>query len=344
MATERLITIGSSGKNYTTLVAAEDGEDNTGDIVTSNEYVPFTCYDPADTGMLTITGWTTGADNYISFVVNSAYRHIGVYDAAKAKIAFANNYGYVITITEEFVRIDGLQVINSGTPNAGVIYGNQAGTGEIRINNCILACSAGVSSDRRGVNLDDIASNNNVFKIWNNVIYNCQGGIWMEYTTGTGHIFAIYNNTIIDSGAYAGIRIIDAVGDMSVYLKNNLIQGANTNYNVTAFTTRNYKTNLSEDATAPTTSPDTGTINTAITFADEPGDNFGLVGTLPGTNLSTDADGFINITTDIKGVTRNEWSIGAFEYVAAGGLSIPVAMQNMRGGFNPISMRGGFIN
>ena len=29
---------------------------------------------------------------------------------------------------------------------------------------------------------------------------------------------------------------------------------------------------------------------------------------------------------------------------AAGGISIPVAMQNMRGGFNPIGMRGGFIN
>jgi len=30
--------------------------------------------------------------------------------------------------------------------------------------------------------------------------------------------------------------------------------------------------------------------------------------------------------------------------VAAGGLSIPVAMQNMRGGFKPIGMRGGFVN
>lgn len=37
-------------------------------------------------------------------------------------------------------------------------------------------------------------------------------------------------------------------------------------------------------------------------------------------------------------------SIGADEYVAAGGLSIAVAMNNMRGGFNPIGMRGGFIN
>ena len=27
-----------------------------------------------------------------------------------------------------------------------------------------------------------------------------------------------------------------------------------------------------------------------------------------------------------------------------GGLSIPVAMQNIRGGFNPIGMRGGFVN
>lgn len=32
------------------------------------------------------------------------------------------------------------------------------------------------------------------------------------------------------------------------------------------------------------------------------------------------------------------------EAEAAGGISIPVAMQNMRGGFNPIGMRGSFIN
>ena len=31
-------------------------------------------------------------------------------------------------------------------------------------------------------------------------------------------------------------------------------------------------------------------------------------------------------------------------FQAAAGLSIPVAMQNMRGGFNPIGIRGGFIN
>ena len=31
-------------------------------------------------------------------------------------------------------------------------------------------------------------------------------------------------------------------------------------------------------------------------------------------------------------------------FQAAAGISIPVAMQNMRGGFNPIGMRGGFIN
>ena len=34
----------------------------------------------------------------------------------------------------------------------------------------------------------------------------------------------------------------------------------------------------------------------------------------------------------------------ANDYVAAGGLSIPVALQNVRGGFNPIGTRGGFIN
>jgi len=330
MATERLITIGSSGKNYTTLVAAEDGEDNTGDIVTSNEYVTFTCYDPADVAVLTINGWTTGVNNWIEFISHSTFRHAGVYDANKTKLAVASNYAYLNTITEEFVRFDGIQFVNSGTPSPGGINVNFTGTGEIRVSNCLIFNSVVVSGDRAGIILDDVLGASSVVKIWNNVIWDQRIGIGIDFTTNTGHILAIYNNTIIDcgtSGGYSGFRIVDSAADILLYMKNNLVNHSlgYINYNVTAFTTRNYKTNLSEDATAPTTSPDTGTINTAITFADEAGKNFGLVGTLPGTNLSADPDGFINITTDIKGVTRTEWSIGAFEYVAADGLSIPVA-------------------
>ena len=56
-------------------------------------------------------------------------------------------------------------------------------------------------------------------------------------------------------------------------------------------------------------------------------------------------DRWIVETANIARFVGDRWYIGTT--VAAGGgggLSIPVAMQNMHGGFQPISGRGGFIN
>lgn len=50
---------------------------------------------------------------------------------------------------------------------------------------------------------------------------------------------------------------------------------------------------------------------------------------------------------DESGCVAEESGVGAklrIVYTPASGISIPVAMQNMRGGFNPVGMRGGFIN
>ena len=278
----------------------------------------------ADTTALIIDGWTTTSAFYIYIHTSAAGRHAGVYNTGKYRLQLAADYDYIFTITEEFVRVEGLQVYNTGTPNSGCIVLNYASAGETRISHNIVKVIS--SEARNGIELAPAASS--TIKIWNNVIYNFYAGIFFSFGNA-GQVIAIYNNTVVDCSG-KGIDVDDSVGDVSLYLKNNLVQGAVTNYFITAFTTRNYKTNLSEDATVPATSPDTGTASTAITFVDETGDNFGLTASLAGTNLSTDADGKINIATDIKGVTRTEWSIGAFEYVAAGGLSIPVAMMTYR--------------
>lgn len=90
---------------------------------------------------------------------------------------------------------------------------------------------------------------------------------------------------------------------------------------------------------------------------------------IDGVNQPNDQDASDPVTTegnltDTHPVTTNELSVGSIwqgatdfttyhdliaiddmDWIGAeGGISIPVVMQNMRGGFNPIGMRGGFIN
>ncbi|MBU2277815.1 MAG: hypothetical protein KKB45_03350 [Gammaproteobacteria bacterium] len=63
---------------------------------------------------------------------------------------------------------------------------------------------------------------------------------------------------------------------------------------------------------------------------------------LVATLSSFDADGVTYNWTTVDASARYGFALAIGG--AAAGLSIPVAMQNMRGGFTPLSMRGGFIN
>jgi hypothetical protein len=128
-----------------------------------------------------------------------------------------------------------------------------------------------------------------------------------------------------------GIGITDSVGDVSLYLKNNIVQGAVTNYSITSFTTLSTATNISEDAT----SPDASFRSKVVTFENEGADDFHLgsgdsEARGNGTDLSTDGDGQLNISDDIDGDARSAWDIGADEFVAAGGISIPVVYHHLQ--------------
>ena len=99
-----------------------------------------------------------------------------------------------------------------------------------------------------------------------------------------------------------------------MYLKNNCVQGAATNYSGPQGTTA---TNLSEDAT----SPEVGLRSKVVSFVDEANDDFHLAsGDTSAKDAGTDlsADGQLAFSDDIDGATRSgSWDIGADEAAAA---------------------------
>lgn len=55
-------------------------------------------------------------------------------------------------------------------------------------------------------------------------------------------------------------------------------------------------------------------------------------------------DGWVYETANICRFVGDSWYVGTTVAAGGGGLSIPVAVQNMDGGFWPIGGRGGFVN
>jgi hypothetical protein len=324
MATEDTNTIKTSGGDYTSLSGWESGEQAnivTGDIIAIAE-----CYTMEDTSAFTIDGWTTDATRYIKIYTPSAERHDGKWNTSKYRLVDTVNFNYTILIVEDYVRIEGIQVYNeSVSSGGGLVY---SGAGEFRLSHSIIRAD---STTARPLMMLSTAGGSATVKIWNNIMYDCYRGIYHSFGN-SGNTYVFYNNTL-HGMADTGIEIQDSAGDVSLYLKNNIIQSTtDDNYVISSFTTYENADNVSEDAT----SPNAPHRNDAVTFENEGADDFHLGSGDTnakdlGTDLSSDSDGQLSFSDDIDGDTRSgTWDIGADEYVAAGGISIPVVMHHLK--------------
>jgi chitodextrinase len=306
---------------YTSLASWESAEQR--DLVASDEIavarIEGTWTNP-DTTSLTIDGWTTGPDNYIRIYTAGDARHNSKWDASAYRLSSSNPSAYILLIKEEYVRIDGLQIYQQSGEASGCILLSTSG-GEIQVSNNIIRGTPGTTVGRYMLSLDRSGPNGTV-KVWNNIFYDGRNGIYHNYGDA-GNTYIIYNNTLVDV-ENKGIYVTDSVGDVALYLKNNIVQGTDTNYNFTSFTNFTHSNNLSEDAT----SPDTSYQSKAVTFADEANDDFHLASGDTeakdnGTDLSADAQ--LSFSDDIDGETRGgTWDIGADE---SGGASTPPTYQ-----------------
>lgn len=271
---------------------------------------------------VTIANVTSTASNYLRIYPASGHRAGRLWDAAKYRLERSSTFGEVLTIDDEFVRVEGIQVRNTGalTNQCRAIRINAKASGDQRVVGCYAWCSGSQTSPDSSYAVWVVG--NVAFKV---TVANCilrggKNGFEIGYTSASGAALIIYNNLAIDQPS-GGVGIhTDLDGSTNLYLKNNAVQGtAATNYSLQSSGTKTTATNLSEDAS----SPQTGLRSLAITFADEGGGDF-MLGSSDtaakdaGTDLSADAQ--YAFAVDMEGTSRTgSWDIGPLEYVGGGG-------------------------
>ncbi len=298
---------------YASLSDWEDGEDDTGDLVSAGDTHIVYCAASAgvaDTTAVTLVGWTTGAANYITITTTGAARHTGSYPTGntyKLEVDGAT----ALTISEEYVRIDGvpIELTSASTNNLRGIRITGVTTADIRISNCIIVgVLSGTTSSCAGIMLDD---GNLTGYIWNNVIYdffvtsNANVGIQNNNSAA----FNGFNNTIhnCNTGVSTSGGSVEDVQNNAIFACDDDISGG--------YTTFEY--NATDDVESGT-----GNINGMTwtdVFENVAGDDFHLKDT--DTDLigagTDDPSGIQIYSDDFEGDTRTStWDIGADENVA----------------------------
>ena len=269
----------------------------------------------ADTTAVTIDGWTTSATDYIAIKTSAGHRHGGKWNTGKYSLTpTIANETRAVTVSEEFVRIDGLQV--NAICGASIVWIVGIGSStlaacEFRISNCIVKITKGGYTITYASGIEFINGNaSSVAHFWNNIVYDFitgtagnQRGIRFEAGTN-GSVLTAYNNTVVNCGT----GFSNGAGSGVTFTAKNCGAASCT-------------TGFSANVTQTTCSA------TAPTFVDDANDDFHLAsGDTAWKNAGTSDPDSGLFSDDIDGQTRSgTWDIGADEYVAAaGGLSILV--------------------
>lgn len=315
-------TNATSGANraYASLSDWEDAEDDSALTEPMTVYCEGTA---ADTTAVIIAGWTgNSATNYIKITTTQANRHNGKWDDSKYSLEIN---GIAITIHEENTRIEGLQIdaapTTTGNNRKGIMASSNMTT-NINIylsKNIIKKSNVGSGSSCYGIQMP-ITGTNNVFYIWDNIIYNISEFEGRGIGCNGISNFYLYNNTIYNS--YYGIWRSNG----TALAKNNITQSCTDGFSGTFDSSSDY--NISDVSQADADSAnDTFNGYKTVTFADEANDDFRLSpndtsARNHGTDLSNDAN--LSFSDDIQGQSRSAaaaggaWDIGADEQVSVG--------------------------
>ena len=334
-------TLDNTVEDFDTLASAN--------LVASNRVMNVACYgDAPDTTAVTISGWTTSATNYIRIFtptsaveVGTSQRHPGYYDTGKYLLRYG---GEVLRISDNYVRVDGLQVhMNADVVNAGGIVfskGSDTGNSDYEVSNSLVrGPGTGSQNTRIGINLYSAGSG--TLRAWNNIVYNWVG----TGTRNTGILpddatygFYLYDNTVVDCGW--GIE----VGNGTVVAKNNLVSSNTDNYNGTFSGLSTNNLSGPSQADAPGSNPRNAA---TVTFVSYSGDDFHLAAADTGArgygaDLSADAN--LAFAVDIDGAARSGlWDIGADEWAAPGTVaySIGTSTADLKTGSPTVSITAG---
>lgn len=306
---------GTSWANaYHDLFAMEDAEET--NLDTANNWLHV--YVSASAGTVdntatSIVGWTTSATDYILI---EAANEAGHYDRAKAngwdnaKYRLSITNANALTISEDFVRIDGIQIeVVNNTVNRNAIQDSTASASgsDVRISNCRLRGS----TNSQSINFNTVYL---TAYVWNCIIGPCGNrGVYI----GQGVAVYIYNSTIHhtgDDGVYAG-------GAVNITVWNCAIFDTADDIYFSTSGTKNLDYCALDDADAQThpITESGGGSGWPNDFTDSANGDCTLVAGsgLIGTGAVDPADPLFD--DDIEGTTRGAaWDVGAFEYVSSG--------------------------
>jgi hypothetical protein len=288
-------------------------------LVTSGYIMMVPCYaDGEDVTAVTVDGWTTGASNYIKIYTPSTTAEAGVTQRHNGTWGNGFRMSSPLIVSDNYVRLDGLSMVQRIVASRGFFVSNITGTGEIHISNC-FSWVENVASSRDG--FDFLTLDAVTVKIWNNIA--------ISDSTDTGSYGYIFNDVNITVYSYNNTAIVNGgKGFMhpgaTVYIKNCLSQSVSGVAYALSGGTYNMEYSASDDGTADDWGGTGNRVDQTFTFVDAANDNFHIAATDAGareygTNLSADA--IIPFSTDIDGGVRPigaAWDMGADETLFPG--------------------------
>lgn len=300
-------TNATSGANraYVSLFDAEAAEQT--DLVAAGNSMEIICEgSTADSTAVSISGWTTGASNRLTVKATTG-KHTGT-PGTGYRITSSDVSG-TLRIGEEYVTIDGLEIINTAAGTAALAFPSGLGSS----NDIIVANSLIWNSATSSSSYTIVATQTNLrLTFYNNAVW---GGSRTWDTRGATAVTATFC-TFWRHADQLGL-----VSGSELALKNSYsgkASGSSEDYWSGGSPTGN--NNASSDTTATarfTSSINSLTGSNQFTSVTSGSENFALKA---GNGLAAQAATGTGITTDILGVTRDSPpDIGAFESVGGGG-------------------------
>lgn len=307
MPTTSVITVKSSGGDYSSLATAEAGEQT--NLVTADVQLDIECYAMEDTSAVAINGWTTDATRYLRIVAPAAERHDGKWNTAKYRLTNSAEFTRTLSINEDFVRVEGLQVEHTngnGVSPVEISSTANAASSDVRISDCVVRSS----STRTGGAGSGIYQGSGKLSVQNTVVYKAGGsGVYTEFSSNSPTT-NLDNCTIAACGEYG----VSSGGTMTL---RNIYCGGNGTDAYSGSMTRTTCAHSSATVFGGSTaSVAHSTANfVSITSGSE---DYHLVSGSALIDAGTDLSG--TFTTDIDGNTRSgTWDIGADEFQGGGG-------------------------
>ena len=301
MATELKVTVKEGGGgDYTSLEAALD--DNEQDLTSTNKYLLIEidgAWTSDDTTKADIANYTTGINNYIHIYTTAAARHSGKWDDTKYRIVYSNGSAIEIGSGAGYITIEGIQIESQGNGTHCVKNSVGTATSDILIDKMVMCLNTSGSSYNSGVGETGDAT----CEVRNTIIYQISEqdnlhGIFMGYSN------SVYNaNNVTVIGMEDGFERDGGTFNCA----NCATVGCYDGYDGVSSQT-NCLSDINGDANIYTTQSDTDLFvdpsNYDFHVKDTNSDLYGA-----GTDLSG------TFTDDIDGETRDQWDIGADEYV-----------------------------